>query len=376
MTTERFYETLSYIVELDKTLRLQAGIEAVSNNLTSLVQSPNQPPVQQQLATSLQALDTATASLREHLKPADIEAIQDVGGAEFFDPSLSDEIQASISANAMTPSVAGNFVQELANKRSKFLATVRQTIAGLDSLGIVGRVTEGGSADIAFVIPREIFDNKIKSLAKELIYINRLIAHISEATTGKVEEATLETLSSSTPTIGVRASIHVLSELATAVNGFLTAWKKVQEFRETRDKLTVLGLSGQALKEVDERITTVVEEVVETTTTTTIAHYKGAPERKHELENAIRQDTRRLFGQIERGLVVQFKAEPSEDEKDAATNKALANINSIGRSLVFPAISAAPLLLSAGNVIDDIEIVSSTTTTKKTTTKKTTDKSE
>jgi hypothetical protein len=53
MTTERFHETLSFIVELDRALRLEAGIDAIAASLTSLVQSPNQPAQQQALATAL-----------------------------------------------------------------------------------------------------------------------------------------------------------------------------------------------------------------------------------------------------------------------------------------------------------------------------------
>jgi hypothetical protein len=376
MTTERFYETLKYIVELDRNLRLQTGIEAIANNLAALVQSPNQPPTQQALATALEALDAADSSLREELKPSDQEAIREVGGAEFFDPALAASIHASISTNAMTPTVARDYVQGISTRRAAFLATVKQTISGLDELGVVGREAVAGDADVTFVVPRELFDNKLEKFAKELIFFSRLVEHISEATTGKAEAAILETLSSSTPTVGIFAAVGVISMIATAVNGFLDAWKKVQDFRNTRARLKELGISGKALQEVDERIITIVDEVVETTTTTILLHYPGNDSgRKNELAAAIRQDAHRLFGQIERGLVVQFRAEAAPEESDPAAKAALTNIDRVGRTLTYPTVDTAPLLLSSAEIIEgDIKVSTTTKTTRRTSKKKTVDK--
>ena len=139
-----------------------------------------------------------------------------------------------------------------------------------------------------------------------------------------------------------------------------------------RADLSDMGLKKTALDELTEQITTTVDEVVEEATEIVLVNYTGSPERKNELSNAVRQDTHRLFGQIERGLTVEFRAVPSKEEK-SEEGKALANISNLSRVIQFPQIPKEPMLLSSGQILEgDIQAVKHTkkTTTHKTTTSK------
>lgn len=60
MTTEKFYETLTQVVDLDGKLGVQASLDAVSAALTDIVTSPANPPFQTALASSLSTLEVAT----------------------------------------------------------------------------------------------------------------------------------------------------------------------------------------------------------------------------------------------------------------------------------------------------------------------------
>jgi hypothetical protein len=103
-------------------------------------------------------------------------------------------------------------------------------------------------------------------------------------------------------------------------------------------------------------------------------NYKGTPERKNELSNAIRQDTRRLFGQIERGLTIEFRAQPKADA-DEEDKKSLEVVSKLGRELHFPEVAKERMLLGSGEILEgEIHLVktSKKTTTHKTTTSKTT----
>ncbi len=91
--------------------------------------------------------------------------------------------------------------------------------------------------------------------------------------------------------------------------------------------------------------------------------YKGDSDRRNELESSIRQNTRRLFGQIERGLVVQFRAEPNDKNDDKHDD--LEAIATLSRTMEFPAVASSPLLLKTSQLIEgDVEKFTTTTTTK------------
>lgn len=373
MTIEKLYETLELIVSLDTEFGLQASIESIRDTLNQLVNAPAQPQFQANLATAIAKLTEATERLGSTLTPLQSSAIAELGGEEFFDPSVSERVKTSISANAMTPSVARDFLIDLAARRAAYLATIKQTLEGLRNLGIKDEKLAPGSADLAFVIPRDLFDNELESFAKELSYINRLIQHQTEALTGTSEPVLLERLSSSIPTIALVAGAAVIANLAQIVDSFLAAWERIEKIRNARKTIIDLGLKGTAVEELNEEITSTINEVVEHSIDITLGSYSGDAGRKNELQTALRQDTRRLFGQIERGLTIQFRAEPDPDADDS-DQSALETVERVNREMQFPRIDGEPVLLTNGQIIDgdidSIKVSKKTTTRKTTTTKK------
>ncbi len=275
-----------------------------------------------------------------------------MGGEEFFDPEISDKVKSAVQLNAMTPAVARDFVQKLADRRAKFLSTVRNARQALEGLKLEETGLEPGSADVAFLIPREIFDNKLGPFAKELGFINRLIEHYGEAITGKAEAAELEQLSSSIPTVAVLAALPVLDVLGTVVNKFIEAWEKIEKIRKIRAELKDMGLKGDALDQLSEQVTTTVDQVVEESTELVLANYQGDGGRKSELETAVQQDTRRLFGQIERGLTVEFRVKPEAEDTASDNQKMLKSIENLSSQMKFPEVAKEPMLLDRGEVLE------------------------
>lgn len=226
---------------------------------------------------------------------------------------------------------------------------------------------------MAFLIPREIFDNRLDNFATELKFISRLVNHYSEALTGEAKPAELEQLSSSIPAVALMADLIVLSTLATVVNKFLNAWIKIEKIRILRSQLEEIGMGGTATDQLDERITTTIDQVVEESTQIVLAPYKGDTGRRSELDTAVRQDTRRLFGQIERGLMVEFRTGEPKTDADPEKQKALANIADLDKKMQFPPVVTEPMLLGTGEVLEgEIKVShSKKTTSHKATTKET-----
>lgn len=367
MTAQKLFEILSFIDALDTKLNLQKNLEAISTALSNLASQPAQTQHQSTLASALAEFQKGAEQLGSAITPSQFAIIDALGGARYFDPSIAGEVRSSVEKNAMTPTVARDFVQDLASKRAEFLSTVRNARNELKKLNITRSVLQPGSADLAFLIPREMFDNELVRFAKELTFISRLLQHFSEAVTGEATEAQLEQLSSSVPTVALAAAPGVIAVIALAVDKFLAAWEKIERIRKLRAELADIGMKKTALDELTEQITTTVDEVVEEATTTVMLKYAGSPERKNELSNAIRQDTQRLFGQIERGLAVEFRAEPKKDG-DTEEQKVLKDITDLARRMQFPEVAPEPMLLSGGEVIEG-ELRNVKRSTKKTTTK-------
>jgi hypothetical protein len=75
-----------------------------------------------------------------------------------------------------------------------------------------------------------------------------------------------EQLSSSVPTVSLKASLGAVNLLATVINKFLEAWERIKRIRKARDEITDLGLPGPAIDHLTQQITETVEQVVEEST--------------------------------------------------------------------------------------------------------------
>ena len=351
MNIEKFFETLKFAIKLDDELQLQAGLESIRDTLNILVGAPGQPQHQSTLANTLAAFASAAEKLNNEVTPSLSSSIAEIGGAEFFDPSIAEKVRTSISSNAMTPSVARDFVRDLASRRTQFLATMSQTLQGLIDLGVSSVGLKPGTADLSFSIPRELFENHLNSFAKELNFISQLAGHFSEAVSGETTPVELEELSSSIPTVAIYASAGVIMVIANTVNKFLEAWERIEKIRKIRAELAEMGLRGSAIRELTEDIARTIKEVVEESAKTTLMNYTGDTGRRNELETALRQDTRRLFGQIERGLTVQFRAELKNDASEA-DRIALESVDRMSREIQFPQMEQEPMLLTNGEILE------------------------
>jgi hypothetical protein len=373
MTAQKLYETLKFLEVLDRDLNMQKTLESIRDALNNLVSQPADPQQQAVLAQALQTFSSSAEMLGERITPSQATLISAIGGQEFFEPSIAESVKSSVATNAMTPTVARDFVKGLASRRAAFMATIKSTQHGLTELKIGAPLTVAGTADVAFLIPRDIFENQLGTFAKELTFINSLIRDVSEAKTGHADVIEVKELSSSVPTVALAARVNVVEAIAGIVNKFLDAWKKIEEIRDIRQRLAKVGMKRAALEEeLDEQITTTIEEVVEESTTTLLVGYQGDSGRRNELSTALTREMTRLFGQIERGLTLEFHAEPEEDGE--AEKGAVESLSALNREIRFPAIENQPLLLTNGEVVEGpIERVKvfTRTTTRKTTKKET-----
>jgi hypothetical protein len=374
MTAPTLYATLKFMNDLDNQVALQRNLDSVVEALNNLVSQPAHPQHQSSLATALQAFTEATAKLSSAITPAQMTLITEMGGNEFFDSALGDRIRTSIEKNAMTPAVARDFAQDIATRRTAFMEIVRGTMNGLQKLNIKQAQLPPGSADLAFLVPREIFKNHLDALAKELAFFNRLLQQINEGATGSTEPIPVGTLSSSIPMIGLDPGLKVVELLATIIVKFLEAWEKIGKIRKMRNEMADMGITGPPVEHLTKTIKTTIDEVVEESTEIVLVSYSGDAGRRNELKNGLSRDTRRLFGQIERGLTVEFHVNPKSDGTEDQ-KKMLDRVAQVSRQLKFPEPAREPMLLESGELLEDDEPAGEVImkrTTRKTTKKQTT----
>src|SRR5579862_7355348 len=168
MTAQKLFGILKFLNALDNELGVQSKLEKIRDTLENLLSAPANPGHQNTLASNLASFKDAASKLHEAITPSQSATIAEMGGSEFFDPEIANRVEDSIRRNAMTPSVARDFVQDLSTRRSGFMTTVRNAVQALERLRITDEGVPPGTGDVAFLIPRDLFGNHLEHFTKEL----------------------------------------------------------------------------------------------------------------------------------------------------------------------------------------------------------------
>jgi hypothetical protein len=254
----------------------------------------------------------------------------------------------------MTPSVARDYVNEYCARRTGFLTSTNSLVGLLAPMMEQNVVENKFSLTYAvFTIPRELFKNHLDELSSELKYVYLLIQHIDRALTGKVQSVEVRNLASSVPSIEIITGVQTLCALAEVTFSFLDVWEKIKKYRHIREECEEAGLVDKTIEDsVKNLIREEVDNAINASTKKLMSSSKGGPEDK-ELETGIRKVIHKLYGQIERGLIVEIKTSDETQIKDEGKKKEIIALKSLSIKLQFPKAERSPMLLADGEVIGD-----------------------
>ena len=167
MDIQRLYSTVAFMLDEDRRLAIQQTLEQLSNFLVNL---QNQPGNQQLQGQAVQFRDQLTQGMRqfqERVTPVQRARIIDLS-QDYFSLTFSESIEYEMQRNAMAPAVIAAKVKDLSTKRKELLNRLDSLRSTMDYFHIPESDLQPGDADIAFLIPRALFDGHLEELAQEL----------------------------------------------------------------------------------------------------------------------------------------------------------------------------------------------------------------
>ncbi len=354
MNTSRLLETIDELIQQENAIGFQRLLTEVYNQLTNLVNQPNQPQFQTAFANSLQQLQEAYLLMQERFEPAQIKRFEEIEAGPFFVKNIPAEITRRIAENPATPAVVQQFVMQLLNTRQQFVNNLTETKDRLGQLGINANTLEPGEAEVGFTIPRDLFDDNLDGLIAELRELRFIIRAFSEAVNGSVEPIVVKQISTTDPLFFFSVATPTIIAIGKAVHWVLDTWKKVEEVREVRERTRKLQIEGdKALLELfDASIKQTIEAAVEAKVKEVAPSADAADGRARELDIHLRHALDSLFARIERGMTVEIRFIPPPASSDdlnpevAAQGAAegFAQLAEISPQLVFPSPAASPVL--------------------------------
>lgn len=327
--------------------RLNSAAQALSSNPTAI-------QYQNEFAAQLGALDATIPIMSEGFSAADLRLLADIGAEPFFRANMADDVRRLAQENAITPTVVHQYVANFSGQRAQYLEALRRLKQGFESLSISGLAVEPGTAEVGFILPRDLFANNLEGLISELGQVKLIIRALSELSTGSVDPIEVKRISTSDPLFVFGVPIVVVALFGKVVKWCLECWKEVEEIRRIRaDAERSRKFSTQEIDEIfDRKIKEEINNGISRITENIMENQKIIDQkRRHELQNHLESALRSIFARIERGMIVEVHAERpiapenAEQEIEYETDQKLyEDIIANTKGLQFPTPSGNPIL--------------------------------
>jgi hypothetical protein len=352
MNASRLREILDLLLDREEKFGVQENFRQLNQKLTELISQPQNADFQSQFSVALEKLHEAAASVRATIEPAQIPLLQEIGADKYYVHDFPADISASIRDNPISPAVTQQKLNQFFGERENYIKRITQLRDNLQSLNIEASSLKEGDAEIGFLLPRSLFNNRLDQLIKELRDINRIIRSFSEATIGRVEEVEVRQISTSDPLFFFGLETQTIAALGLAVTWALNTWKQVEEIRRVKAETRKSGvLSEKEASEIfDKKITEKIDVAIQAKVDE-IAKDDLKPGRVKEQRTDLAWALESILAHVERGMIVEVrfllstpKAVQEGDTKAAAEAAAFETLRTIAPELVFPEMEGPPIL--------------------------------
>jgi len=351
MNAERLH---AIVIALKDELEERNTVKYVSTMveaLRSVVQQSNQAN-QQSLSSSLKNMYAALANTpSDKFSPAWRQILSEIGASELFGKTLKERIESILAANQITPAVALQELEQLSK-------TLQEFDSGLDEAGSAFRLFRigderlaPGDCEVGILIPREAIKNQLLDFANELKELGFILNTFSEVVTGKPDELTIRTVSSSDLLVHLQAAAPYAACVAVAIERVVSLYKQLLEIRKILQDLRTQGVPVDSTRGLEGHANELMEKGIERISVEIIDEFhqgKDKGGRKHELTNAVRISLNKIANRIDHGFNLEVRVEPTAQGEKAGgseeTQKAVELIQAASANMQFLKLEGQPLL--------------------------------
>ena len=362
MNAERMHALASQLVESFTQGRVIKILSALINNLQAIVNAPQDPAHQTELAKTRERLEVLLRDIEtNHLPPTIQKVAMELGLNFFIGHILLETIDAILDRNNITPAVAQSELTKIRDNIQQHIAALTQLVASLEHFEIEKEVLLPGEAEFSVLIPRDQVSNQLDNFGGELEKIDRILKVFSEFSTGQATDVKINQISSSDLSVFLDVAPEVGAFLALGLERLVALYKNILEVRKLNNDLRHANVPNDLLKQIDEHLETKIRDGIDTYVREKMGDmHEAVPQaRKNELETALKAALHDIAFRIDRGYSMDVRAgvsEKDDNEENDEDNQpqALARIiNNASSNLQFVRPPGDPVLLESAKVPDD-----------------------
>lgn len=345
-------EIVELLLSQNQRHKIDRYLGEVESQINNLAGNPQNPTFQTELSEALGRMSTAFYGMQEQFEPAQVKAIDEIGGHEAFIRDIPGEFRSIINENLLTPAVARDRVNQIIAERRAYIDTLTQLNEKLKAIGVEALDLDGSEAEIGFLIPRSMFDNHLDMMIKELRNIDRVLRPFSELETGSAGPIEVKTISTSDPLFFFGMPTPVIIAVGAAVKWGLSVWKDVEDIRQIRAQTQkIKSFSDDEIESIfGAKIKMHVESAIDSKLKELLPS-QDKRGREHEQREHLKFALNYILAAMERGLTVEIRhlpppLTPSDADQEEEGTQPLDIVATLAKELTFPAISPGTTILA------------------------------
>lgn len=314
MNAEKLKSILLLAERLDHRTGLPSQITSFLNTFDQLTGASTNPELQQSFRTELDDLKATFTDLEQSLSNNQKTQLQEIGALTWLSTSLSDKIIKAIAENSVTPTVALAEIKAIAANRASFMKSLKDTRNGLTKLGITYQNLTPGKPELSVTIPRDLFDNNLSGLIKELRQVNFITRTIAAVSGEEAAEFEIRSISTSDPVFWVETGVKIAAATAAVISWGLATLISIEKLKQARAETARTNAFTE--KELNKIFGNKIEQEVEKAKKEIKQDLLGAPNstRHREIGNQFDSALDALLSRLERAMKIEIHFEPEKIE--------------------------------------------------------------
>jgi hypothetical protein len=351
MNATRLKEIVDRLLAAESANKWQKKLTTLKSGIDELVSQPASQDAQTRIVTTTAEMETTVRQFLDSLTPAQIKQIYEINGGEFFTFEVITPIKELMQQNAITPTIVAQKAGELVDKRGKYLDALRQAQSGLKELGVTAETLQPGQAEVGFLLPRDLFENELRGLHRELGILNRILRTFYEVANIAPGPIEIRQISTSDPIFFFGMDVTVLVHVGHAVKWCIDVIKGTHDIKKIAEASRAASVDEKIVAMLENQVTAKVEAAIKAKAEEIVANYAGEEGRKNELRNSLNGALELMLQRVERGMTVEIRLIPppsaaaeQAEAADAGTTAKFEELGAIAKELNFPQLEGEPVL--------------------------------
>lgn len=314
---------------LDLTSNSEKIITETLNVLTNNI-SANQST---EIATKLKKLkaEFSDAIINEY-NPSNIKIIESIGASDYFGLTGFQKLEEILGKNSYDVQKTVADLQKFIQKRTEFVTLIKTTSENLLKLNIEPHFHIDNTFEVGLLMPKELTNNKIINVTKELNHWDKVFKTLKELTSGSADDTEINYVNNGSLEFFIDNGPQIAACLAVAVERIIKLYKNIVEIRSAKEKLKELGISTGEQKTIEKQEKDILNKGIDTIATDIVKEFATKQldsGRVNELKIAMKGHITYIAKCIDNGMIIEINPpeiseplEAKETDTDEKKNEA------------------------------------------------------